>query len=334
MSGDSPSLISIVIPVYREAENLEFLVKRLDQVTSHVPDCRWEYVFVNDGSPDDSFAVLARLAARDARIKVVDLSRNFGKEIALSAGVRFASGAAAICMDADLQHPPELIPELVAAWRGGAEVVVGVRRSSAREPLLRRIGSRIFNTAMKRLSDYDYVAHATDFRLIDRSVLEVLNQIGERARIFRGLVDWLGFRRAIVEFDAPARERGRPSYSFGRLWTLALDSFTSASAVPLRFVGYLGALITLGSAALLVWMFIAEDLISPRFYYTPLARVVVANTLLIGIVLVALGAMSLYLAKIHAEILDRPLYAVRRVLNIERRRSAEPAELPIEIEHR
>ncbi len=317
-------LVSVVVPVFCEAANLEQLVERLDAVAATVPRSRWEYIFVNDGSRDDSLAVLCRIAAKNPRCKLVDLSRNFGKEIALTAGAQFASGDAVVCIDADLQHPPELIADMVARWRGGAEVVIAVRRSTERERLVRRIGSRLFNWTMRRLSDVEYRPHSTDFRLMDRAVIAALNRIGERARLFRGLVDWLGFRREFVEFHAPERAAGEVGYSFAKLWILAVNSVTSTSALPLRFVGYLGALIMIGSALSLVWMFSAETLVAPRWHYTPLAKVVVANTLLIGIVLVAMGTMSLYIGKIYSEILHRPLFAVRRLVNFddqERRRA-------------
>ena len=310
-------LVSVVVPVFCEGANLEQLVSRLDAAAASIPDSRWEYVFVNDGSRDDSLAVLCRIAAKNSRCKLVDLSRNFGKEIALTAGAQFASGDAVVCIDADLQHPPELIAEMVGRWRAGAEVVIAVRRSTERERLVRRVGSSLFNWTMRRLSDVEYMPHSTDFRLMDRAVIAALNRIGERARLFRGLVDWLGFRREFVQFDAPGRVAGAPGYSFGKLWILAVNSVTSASSLPLRFVGYLGALITIASALSLVWMFTAQSLVSPRWYYTPLAKVVVANTLLIGIVLVAMGTMSLYIGKIYSEILHRPLFAVRRLVNFD-----------------
>lgn len=311
------ALISVVVPVFGEAKNLAALVERLNAVSATIADTQWEYLFINDGSKDDSLTVLLALAAKDPRCRVVDLSRNFGKEIALTAGVQLARGDAVICIDADLQHPPELMSEMVKAWREGSEVVVALRRSSEREPLFRRIGSRAFNRIMNYLSEVEYVAHSTDYRLMDRQVVDALNSIGERARIFRGLVDWLGYKRSYLQFDAAARQGGGAGYSFGKLWTLALNSFTSLSSLPLRFVGYLGVLITVASTLALGWMFTAQSLVNERFFYTPLAKVVVANMLLIGVVMVALGTMSLYIAKIYAELSHRPLFAVRRLVNFD-----------------
>jgi dolichol-phosphate mannosyltransferase len=305
----------VVVPVYREAGNVERLVDELTRATGSVSDAAFELIFVNDGSPDNSLEVLKGIAARRADCKIVDLSRNFGKEIALSAGVHYASGDAVICLDADLQHPPELIPRLVQAWRGGAEVVLGVRRSSEKQALARRVGSSVFYWLMRKIAETKVVSNSTDYRLISRPVIEAFNQIGERERMFRGLVDWLGFKRVEVEFDAPARQHGEPGYSYGKLWKLAMSSLVAHSLWPLRLVGYLGVAITVISFFLLSWMLIAPLFSPVRFVYTPLAKVVVGNTLLIGIVLTALGVMSLYIAKIYAEVLDRPLYAVRQLVN-------------------
>ncbi len=308
-------LISVVVPVYREARNLERLVEELTRATGSVTAAEFEFIFVNDGSPDNSLEVLKTITARRPDCKIVDLSRNFGKEIALSAGVHYASGDAVICIDADLQHPPELIPSMVQAWRDGAEVVLGVRRSSEKQAIARRLGSSVYYWIMGKIADTTVVSHSTDYRLISRGVIDAFNQIGERQRMFRGLVDWLGFKRVQVEFDAPARQHGEPGYSYAKLWKLAMSSFVAHSLLPLRFVGYLGVAITLTSFFLLGWMLIAPLFSPASFVYGPLAKVVVGNTFLIGIVLTALGVMSLYIAKIYAEVLDRPLYAIRQLVN-------------------
>jgi dolichol-phosphate mannosyltransferase len=309
------SLVSVVIPVYREAPNLERLLEELTRVATTECAAQFEFIFVNDGSPDDSLDVLKGIAARRLDCRIIDLSRNFGKEIALTAGVHYASGDAIICIDADLQHPPELIPRMLQAWRDGAEVVLGIRRSSQKQAIARRIGSSVFYWLMRRMAETNVVSRSTDYRLISRTVIDAFNRIGERERMFRGLIDWLGFRRVQIEFDAPRRQEGKPGYSYTKLWKLAMSSFVAHSLLPLRFVGYLGVAITVSSFLLLAWMLIAPLFSPTSFVYTPLAKVVVGNTLLIGIVLTALGVMSLYIAKIYAEVLDRPLYAVRQLIN-------------------
>lgn len=303
--------ILIVIPVYREAGNLERLHKRLDEVTSDLAALAWEYLFVNDGSPDSSLDVLRRLAEQDPKVRVIDLSRNFGKEIALTAGVHNADDAdAVICMDADLQHPPELIPTLLMEWEKGAEIVATVRESIEKQPWLRRAGSHFYYWLMARISGLEMVSQTTDFRLYDKKVVAAFRQATERERMFRGIMDWLGFRKVYVPFRAQARTDGVAGYSYIKLWRLAVNSITSFSLLPLRLTGYLGVLITSCSGLLLAWM-LGTYFFSNVHMYTPLAMVVVANTFLIGIVLMAIGLVALYIGTIHTEVVNRPLYIVR-----------------------
>jgi dolichol-phosphate mannosyltransferase len=304
--------IAIVVPVYREALGLLTLYERLEKVTSQLQQFVWEYIFVNDGSPDNSFEVLAGLARQDQKIKALDLSRNFGKEIALTAGVHEAVDCdAVICIDADLQHPPELIPDLIIAWEDGAEVVVTVRTSTDNEPMFRRLGSRLFYWLINKVSSFEMTPKATDFRLYDKKVVQEFERATERERLFRGIMDWMGFRRATIEFKADARLHGKAGYSYGKLWKLAVNSLTSFSLWPLRVTGYLGLLITSVSGVLLFWM-LANYLTQSGIIYTPLAIVVVANTFLIGIVLMAIGLVALYVGIIHTEVINRPLYIVRQ----------------------
>ena len=311
--------ITIVVPVYREARNLERLHERLGAVTAEVPGIAWEYLFVNDGSPDDSLEVLRGLATRDPRVKVIDFSRNFGKEIALTAGVHHADASdAVICMDADLQHPPELIPSLVKEWQNGAEIVATVRVSIERQPVLRRLGSHLYYWLMSRISGLEMVSQTTDYRLYDRKVVGAFRQVTERERMFRGIMDWMGFRKVYVPFHADARTEGQAGYSYGKLWRLAVNSITSFSLLPLRLTGYLGVLITTASGGLLAWM-LGVYLLTDTHMYTPLAIVVVANTFLIGIVLMAVGLVALYIGTIHTEVVNRPLYIMRERLNFEAR---------------
>jgi dolichol-phosphate mannosyltransferase len=305
--------VAIVIPVYREEKNIMKLYQRLETVTKTINDIQWEYIFVNDGSPDNSFLVLKHLAAQDKKVKVIDFSRNFGKEIALTGGVHAADTDAVICMDADLQHPPELIPKLIAAWRQGAEVVNTIRVSIDNQPFLRRLGSSLYYWLMARLSNLDMAAKTTDFRLFDRKVMDVFRSMTERDRLFRGIIDWMGFNKVYVEFHADARE-GRVGYSYPKLWNLAINSLTSFSLFPLKVTAYLGLAISLASSVLLIWMFLARFFFAPDLF-TPLAIVVVINTFLNGIVLMAIGLVALYIGTIHTEVINRPLYIIRERIN-------------------
>lgn len=308
--------IGIVVPVYREERNLRSLYERLEQVTSGLPQFEWEYVLVNDGSPDNSLQVLRLLAADDEKVKVIDLSRNFGKEIALTAGVHEVEDVdAVICIDADLQHPPELIPELIEHWEAGSEVVVTIRQSIEKQPLLKRIGSHLYYWIINKISDLEVVSQTTDFRLYDKKVVAAFKHTTERERMFRGIMDWLGFKRTFVEFRAAARTEGEAGYSYYKLWRLAVNSITSFSLWPLRLAGYLGGFITTVSGLALAWMLL-NYLLQSRWIYTPLAIVVVANTFLMGIVLMAIGLVALYVGTIHTEVINRPLYVIRERINL------------------
>lgn len=310
-----PKKITIVVPVFREAANLSALHARLESVIGKLKHYAWEYIFVNDGSPDNSFEVLTELAAKASNIKVLDLSRNFGKEIALTAGAHEAVDAdAVICIDADLQHPPEIIPQLVEQWEAGAEVVVTIRTSIEKQPLFRRVGSNLFYWIISKSSSFEMIPKTTDFRLYDKKVIAAFYHATERGRMFRGIMDWMGFRRAYVEFIADARVEGEAGYSFFKLWHLAINSITSFSLLPLRIAGYLGVLITASSGILLLWM-VGNILFRTNYGYTSLALVVVINTLLIGIVLISIGLVALYVGTIHTEVINRPLFIVRERLS-------------------
>ncbi len=310
-------LVSIVVPLFDEAKNVEPLYRALAEVTSRIDGTTWEYVFVDDGSRDDSLLVLARLASEHSRVRVVSLARNFGKEIALTAGVTYAQGEAVVTMDADLQHPPDLLPKLVSEWKGGADVVVALRRATARKTIVRRASSRAFTMLGRILSGNDRIEEGgTDYRLIDKKVRAAFLLVRERRRAYRQIVDWLGFTRATVTFDAGERHEGRSTYSLPKLWNLAIDMIVSRSSVPLRLLLYIGFLIFVASTLSLAWMFLALRFVGPKWYYTPLAQAVVFNTLLIGILLTAIGVVGLYVARIHEEVLARPLFTVRATLNV------------------
>ncbi len=310
-------LVSIVVPLYNESKNVEPLFCELETVTSSMSDLAWEYVFVDDGSTDDSLLVLAQLARKHEKLKVVSLSRNFGKELALSAGVTYALGDAVVTMDVDLQHPPSLLPALIGKWKAGAEVVIAARRATSTKTIVRRVSSRAFSMIERTLSGDERIEeNGTDYRLIDRKVRSAFLLVRERRRAYRQIVDWLGFVRATVVFDAAPRHQGESTYSLPKLWGLAIDMIVSRSSVPLRLLLYVGFLIAVAASTSLVWMFLAIRFVGPRWYYTPLAMATVFNTLLIGVLLTAIGVLGLYIARIHDEVLARPLFAVRASFNV------------------
>ncbi len=301
--------IAIVVPAYNESTNLELFRDAVHTVIKDMDQYNWKFVFVNDGSVDDTWEVVQHLATEDSRIQGVSLSRNFGKEIALTAGVEALENIdAVILMDADLQHPPPLIEEMVAKWEEGFQVVA-TQRSAIEYSWFREWGSRAFYYLLNKFSEVKIQPKAADFRLLDREVLKVLRNFQERTRFFRGLVDWMGFKKTYIQFVAPARAGGESSFSLRALIDLAINSFTSFSLLPLRITGWLGLIVLAFGVGTLIFMVITGPVLHLT-HYTALAYFVVFNTVLTGVVLAALGMMALYIGNIHTEVARRPLYIV------------------------
>ena len=309
---DPTPLLSIIVPFFNEERNLEPLFAKLRAVAESLPRYRFEFIFVNDGSADRSSEVAERLARSDHRLRLVEFSRNFGKEAATTAGLRESQGDAVLLLDADLQHPPERIPDFVAAWEGGADIAIGVRNASKSEGAIRRLGSTLFYAILNRISETDIVPRATDFRLLDRAVVLEFNRLGEHNRLTRGLIDWLGFRRALIPFDARERASGAPSYRIGRLVELAITSFVAHSVFPLRLAGYVGVAITIVAGALGTVELWDRFLAAPVFSFSGPAILATILLFLVGIVLVSIGLLSFYIGHIFHETQNRPLYIIRK----------------------
>lgn len=306
-------LITILVPMFNEGENIKNFYAELERVTSKIKEYRFGYVFVDDGSLDQSLQAAEELAQKDSKVTVIELSRNFGKEIALTAGIDILDCDAVIMIDADLQHPPAYIPTLIREWEKGFEIVAGRRISIDKQPLMRRLGSFIFYKLINAISSVEIVPQSTDFRLIDRVVVEHLKSFSERNRMVRGIVDWMGFRRTHIDFEAPVRLAGKSVYSYRKLISLAVNSFTSFSLVPLKIGGYLGLFIT--SIAGLLLFFMTVDRLFLHFgNFTNLSFVLVANTFFVGVILIVLGLIALYVGNINTEVVGRPLYLVRRII--------------------
>lgn len=305
-------LITIIVPLYNEAPNLPTLYKELSRHTRHLP-YRFEMLFVDDGSSDDSATIVREQAYADKRVRLVRLARNFGKEAAMTAGLHAARGDAAIIIDADLQMPPRLIGQFIQKWRQGAEVVVGIfkRRNMGR---LHTWGSHAFYRIMRVIGYTEITPHATDYRLLDREVIDAFSRLTERSRITRGLIDWLGFRRSYVYFEQAPRHAGQPTYNFKKLLGLAINTFTSFSMVPLTLAGYLGLTILFFSIPLGGFLAIERYPLHDPLHWgingtTMLAVLILC---LVGVVLACLGLMALYIAHIHEEVTNRPLYVIRQ----------------------
>ncbi len=301
--------ISIIIPVYNEGENVSVFYNELNKVLNNKFD--YEIIFIDDGSTDQSAKIIENLASSNPRIKYIEFSRNFGKEVALTAGLNNCSGNAAITIDADLQHPVKLIPDFISKWENGAKVVVGVRKKNKSDTLSKRIGSWSFYKIMSRIADTKIIPNSTDYRLLDRQVINEFNRCTERQRMARGLIDWLGFRQTYIYFDAGNRQDGKPGYSFTKLIKLALSSFVSLSLVPLKLAGYLGIFIILCSAVFGIYMIITDYLLNIQDFSGP-AILATINLFLIGIVLSCLGLIALYIANIQIEALNRPMYIINK----------------------
>lgn len=304
--------ISIIVPVYNEGANLrplyEALKKNLDAISYD-----FEVLFIDDGSKDNSASILCELAKEHDNVNLLQFARNFGKEAAVSAGLHAAKGDAAIIIDADMQMPPSLIGEFVKKWEDGAEVVVGVFASRNMQ-FARRVGAKLFYRIMQSIAHTKITPHATDYRLLDRQVIDVFNDLPERNRITRGLIDWLGFDRDYVYFKQAPRLHGTPNYSFAKLVSLAVNSFTAYSLLPLRLAGYLGICILILSSVGGIFLWIEKFVLNDPFHWgvSGTAFLAVMLLFLVGVVLACLGLISLYIAHIHAEVIDRPLYIVRR----------------------
>lgn len=311
-------ILSIVSPVYNEQDGIEWFHSELCLSLAKIKKYGIEIIYVNDGSRDNSLKKLHSLESKkDIAIKIVDLSRNFGKESALSAGIATAAGDAVLMIDSDGQHPVDRIADFINKWEDGAEVVVGIRITNKKEGFVKKYGSKLFYKLFNKLTNTTLIPGSTDYRLIDRKVVNEFTKLEERNRITRGLIDWLGFNREYVYFDANERQFGAASYTFKKLTELAVNTFVSLSAVPLFISGYIGVIfMSLGLVSGL-FVFIEQLLLGDplNIAITGSAMLGLLILFLIGIVLAAQGLMGVYISRLLAEGQGRPLYIVRKVTN-------------------
>jgi glycosyltransferase involved in cell wall biosynthesis len=316
--------ISIVVPVYNESGCLEALHRRLSLTLDAYPDMQREFVFVDDGSRDDSFATLAMLGAHDPAVRALRFARNFGKEAAMAAGLRAARGEIVVLMDSDLQHPPEVIPQMIEAWRRGAQMVNAVRHSRDTDPLSRRLFSRGFYHFFRMMCEVHIPEGAGDFRLFDRRVVDAINSLPERNRFMKGITSWVGFRQEEVEFEVAERAAGVSSFSFIRLMRYAVDGLSSFSMVPLRVWSLAGVGLALLSALYGIYL-IGETLFlgvrTPGF-----ASIMVGMLFLSGVQLISLGVIGEYVGRIFTEVKHRPLYLVADEIGSQRLAQSIPSD--------
>lgn len=313
----SKELISIVIPAYNESNNIKYIYDSVFAVIKKLPYA-YEIIFVDDGSGDATREEISKLVKQDKHIKMLCFSRNFGKEIATTAGINHSKGAATIIIDADGQHPVELIPEFIEKWKAGSKVVVGIRKNNAGDGILKKHGSRLFYKLFNKVSGVTLVSGSTDFRLIDQEVRNSFRLLNEQDRITRGLIDWLGYERTYLYFSALERHDGEATYGPRKLLALAMNSFISLSFAPLFFFGYIGIFITLLSLVIGVFVFIEQYLLGDPLglNITGTASLGILILFAVGVLLVSQGMISVYISKIYAESKGRPLYLIDKKKSI------------------
>jgi glycosyltransferase involved in cell wall biosynthesis len=312
---DPAPTLSLIVPVKDEEVAIRPFLGRVIPILERLgggrdePPFSWEILFIDDGSSDATLAELILANQRDPRVRAVSLSRNFGKEAALSAGIDNVLGEAVVPLDVDLQDPPEVLGEMLAKWRDGYDVVYGVRRNRMTDSLPKRLTADLYYRAHNWLSDDKIPEHAGDFRLLDRKVVEVIKQMPERNRFMKGLFAWGGFRQAAVEYDRVERAVGETKFNYVKLWKLAIDGITSASTVPLRVWSYMGAIIAVVALAYAFYL-IARTIL----YGVDLAgyaSIMVAVLFLGGVQLLSLGILGEYVGRILVEAKHRPIYVIR-----------------------
>lgn len=300
--------ITILVPAYNEEEVLDQLYDRLKGVMNGLPDYQFEILFVNDGSKDQTLSIIKNLRAKDTRISYVNLSRNFGKEIAMIAGLDYATGDAVIIIDADLQDPPELIPEMIKYWEMGYDDVFAKRRSRAGETWLKKWTSATYYKVLQKMTRIPIQENTGDFRLLDRRCVEALKQLRETQRYTKGMFSWIGYNKKEILFDRDPRAAGETKWNYAKLVDLAIEGITSFTTAPLRWSAFFGIIISAFAFAFMIWIIIKTLLFGePVAGYPSLMTVIL---FLGGIQLLSLGIIGEYLGRIFNESKHRPLYFV------------------------
>ena len=303
-------LISVVAPFYNEGPGVERFYEGMAPILASVPDISFEIVCVDDGSRDDTLSRLLRLVERDPRVTVVELSRNFGKEAALTAGIDASRGDAVVPIDADLQDPPAVIPAMIREWQQGAEMVLARRVDRSADSRPKRLTAQLFYRLHNRIANLSIPENVGDFRLIDRIAVDALGQLKERQRFMKGLFAWVGFKCATVEYTRQPREEGTTKFSAWKLWNFALEGITSFSTAPLKiwsYIGMAGAVATLSYAVFIIIRTMIQGIDVPGY-----ASLLVAVLFFGSLQLITVGVLGEYIGRIYMETKQRPTYLVRR----------------------
>jgi glycosyltransferase involved in cell wall biosynthesis len=319
-------MISIVVPVYNEEGNVEELARRVARIMESVEGGpEYELIFVNDGSTDGTLAALRRIARTMRQLVIVNLARNFGHQLAATAGLEAARGDAVILMDGDLQDPPELIVDFIAKWREGYDVVYAIRRSRKGERLFKRVTAGLFYRLVRRLTKVDIPLDTGDFRLMSRRVVDALAKMRERHRFLRGLVSWVGFNQIGIEYDRDARYSGTTKYPLSKMLRFAVDGVTSFSDIPLRLASLLGFVISIGS--FFVGIYEVSLKLFTGYNLPGYTSTIFAILFLGGVQLIGIGILGEYIGRIYDEIKGRPLYLVAGI-----ERATEPGTVALALD--
>lgn len=303
--------LSLVIPVYNEADAVKLFMDRVDKVFKMSPAIQLEYIFIDDGSADATLEILLGCQQNDDRIKIIELSRNFGKEAALTAGLQLASGQVVVPIDVDLQDPPELIPQMIDKWLEGYDVVLGRRVNRDSDSWGKRTTANWFYRVHNKIAESKLPENVGDFRLMDCSVVEALNKLPESRRFMKGLFAWVGFRTTYIDYVRVERVAGLSKFNGWRLWNFALEGITSFSTAPLRIWSYVGFIVSLMSllfALIIVLKVIIYGIDAPGY-----ASIIVAVTLLGGLQLIGIGVLGEYQGRIYIESKRRPSFFIRNI---------------------
>ena len=307
--------ISLVIPMYYEEQVAEECYKRVTKVLKDLKEYNYEIIFINDGSKDKTLEILENLAKTDDNVKIISFSRNFGHQAAVTAGLKYVSGDAIIIMDADLQDPPELIPDMLEYWKNGYEVIYGKRKKRDGESAFKLFTAKVFYETLNKLSDVEIPKDTGDFRLVDKKVVDVINQLPEHNKFLRGLFSWVGFKQYAYEYERKERFAGKTKYPLKKMLKLAKDGILGFSTKPLKIVGGLGIISVLISIAILIYA-----ILSFTYKWNSLTpgwtSIMCTMTFLGGIILLSLWMIGEYIARIYDETKQRPEYIIDKTINI------------------
>ena len=308
--------ISVVIPMYYEEKVAEECYKRMTEVLKGIENYTYEIIFVNDGSKDKTLPILEEIASKDEKVKVLSFSRNFGHQCAVTAGLQYVTGDAIVIIDADLQDPPELIPEMLKLWEQGNEVIYGKRKTRDGESKFKLLTAKMFYNTLNALSDVDIPKDTGDFRLVDRKVVDVVNSLPEHNKFLRGLFSWVGFEQKAFEYERKERFAGKTKYPLKKMLKLASDGIIGFSTKPLKFVGGLGIFAIIVSALILLY-----SILSFAFKWNNLTpgwtSIMVTTTFFSGTILISLWMIGEYIARIYDESKDRPQYIIKKKINLD-----------------